>query len=108
MGTAISAPSARGHSGSTKPVNFGQLNSAVARGDLAAAETAFVAMCESAAPAAAKAKGSLEAVRLAIASGDVVAAKQSLSDLHSGRSEPTAAPPTPEVATTLPGIEVAR
>jgi hypothetical protein len=71
------------------------------------AQTGILSRITPLAPTAAKAKGSLEAVRLAIASGDVMAAKQSLSDLHSGRSEPTAVPPAPEVATTLPGIKLA-
>lgn len=101
MGMAISATSARGHSTPARPANFGQLNSAIARGDLTSAQQAFVAINEAAAPAAmaAQAKGSLEAVGNAIASGDVEAAKQSLADLRRGHIPQPEAVPAPEVAT---------
>lgn len=98
MNMAVSGAVGRGHAAHARPVNFGQLNSAIARGDLAAAQTAFTALNESTAPAAmaAKARGSLDAVGAAITSGDVEAAKKSLSDFRAGRISETA--PTPEPA----------
>lgn len=85
----VSAPKAVGHGqmANSRPANFGQLNSAVARGDLSAAQVAFVVLTESSSPSAmsAKARGSLEAVGQAIASGDLGAAKASLADFRSGR-----------------------
>lgn len=80
MNMAVSGTVGRGHAAHARPVNFGQLNSAIARGDLAAAQTAFTALNESTAPAAmaAKARGSLDAVGAAINFGDVEAAKKAL------------------------------
>lgn len=99
MNMAVSGAVGRGHAAHARPVNFGQLNSAIARGDLAAAQTAFTALNESTAPAAmaAKARGSLDAVGAAITSGDVEAAKKSLADFRAGRITETA--PTTEPAT---------
>lgn len=99
MNMAVSGAVGRGHAAHARPVNFGQLNSAIARSDLAAAQTAFTALNESTAPAAmaAKARGSLDAVGAAITSGDVEAAKKSLADFRAGRITETA--PTPEPAT---------
>lgn len=96
MNMAVSGAGGRGHVAHARPVNFGQLNSAIARGDLAAAQNAFKAINESNAPAAlaAKARGSLESVGAAITSGNVEAAKKSLADFRAGRITATA--PTPE------------
>lgn len=98
MNMAVSSAVGRGHAAHARPVNFGQLNSAIARGDLSAAQTAFTALNESTAPAAmaAKARGSLDAVGAAITSGDIEAAKKSLADFRAGRITETA--PTPEPA----------
>ncbi len=87
MNMAISCASARANINHAKPANFGQLNSAIARGDLAAAQTAFTAINESSTPSAmaAKAKGLLEPIGSAIASGDVEAAKKSIADFRAGR-----------------------
>lgn len=103
MSIAISHTSGRGHAEPMKAANFGQLNSAISRGDLSAAQTAFVALAASAAPAAmaAKAKGSLEAVGDAIASGDLDAAKTSLADLRTGRVAKAGASPIPELSLAL-------
>ncbi len=105
MNMAVSGAVGRGHAAHARPVNFGQLNSAIARGDLAAAQTAFTALNESTAPAAmaAKARGSLDAVGAAITSGDVDAAKKSLVDFRAGRIAETApAPETAPVEATTP------
>lgn len=104
MNMAVSGAVGRGHAAHARPVNFGQLNSAIARGDLAAAQTAFTALNESNASAAmaAKARGSLDAVGAAITSGDVEAAKKSLADFRAGRIAETAptTEPAPVEATT--------
>lgn len=104
MNMAVSGAVGHGHAAHARPVNFGQLNSALARGDLAAAQTAFTALNESTAPAAmaAKARGSLDAVGAAITSGDVEAAKKSLADFRAGRiAEPAqVTEPTGVEATT--------
>lgn len=98
MNMAVSGAVGRGHAAHARPVNFGQLNSAIARGDLASAQAAFTALNESTAPAAmaAKARGSLDAVGAAITSGDVEAAKKSLADFRADRITETA--PTTEPA----------
>lgn len=100
MNMAVSGAVGRGHAAHPRPVNFGQLNSAIARGDLASAQTAFTALNESTAPAAmaAKARGSLDAVGAAITSGDVEAAKKSLADFRAGRITETAPTPEPTLA----------
>lgn len=87
MNMAVSGAVGRGEAAHARPANFGQLNSAIARGDLAAAQSAFTALDRSTAPAAAaaKARGSLEAVGAAIASGDTEAARTSLADFRAGR-----------------------
>ena len=87
MNMAISGASARANINHAKPANFGQLNAAIERGDLAAAQTAFTAINESSTPSAmaAKAKGMLEPIGSAIASGDVEAAKKSIADFRTGR-----------------------
>lgn len=87
MNMAVSGVVGRGHSAHARPANFGQLNSAIARGDLAVAQRAFTALNESTSPAAmaAKARGSLEAVGAAIASSDLEAARKSLADFRAGR-----------------------
>lgn len=96
---AVSGGVGRGQAAHLRPANFGQLNSAIARGDLAQAQNAFTALNESTAPAAmaAKARGSLAAVGAAISSGDIEAAKKSLADFRAGRIiEPApAAEPAP-------------
>lgn len=107
MNMAVSGAVGRGHAAHARPVNFGQLNSAIARGDLAAAQAAFTALNESTAPAAmaAKARGSLDAVGAAIISGDVEAAKKSLADFRAGRipeTAPTTEPATVEATTPAP------
>lgn len=107
MNMAVSGAVGRGHAAHARPVNFGQLNSAIARGDLAAAQTAFTALNESTAPAAmaAKARGSLDAVGAAITSGDVEAAKKSLADFRAGRivePAPTTEPVTVEATAPAP------
>ena len=107
MNMAVSGAVGRGHAAHARPVNFGQLNSAIARGDLAAAQTAFTALNESTAPAAmaAKARGSLDAVGAAITSGDVEAAKKSLADFRAGRiteTAPTTEPAGVEATTPAP------
>lgn len=107
MNMAVSGAVGRGHAAHARPVNFGQLNSAFARGDLAAAQTAFTALNESTAPAAmaAKARGSLDAIGAAITSGDVEAAKKSLADFRAGRineTAPTTEPATIEATTPAP------
>lgn len=109
MNLAVSGASARVHNDHARPANFGQLNSAIARGDLTAAKTAFTAISESSAPAAmaAKAKGSLEAVGSAIASGDIEGAKNSLADFRAGRIAQPEVAPTPEpTPDTEPNSEV--
>jgi len=95
MNMAVSGAVGRGHAAHGRPANFGQLNSAIARGDLAAAQNAFTAITQSTAPAAmaVKARGSLETVGAAIASGDLEAAKKSLADFRNGQvaqTEPVA------------------
>lgn len=107
MNMAVSGAVGRGHAAHARPVNFGQLNSAIARGDLAAAQTAFTALNESTAPAAmaAKARGSLDAVGAALTSGDVEAAKKSLADFRAGRiteSAPATEPAPVEATTSAP------
>jgi hypothetical protein len=107
MNMAVSGAVGRGHAAHARPVNFGQLNSAIARGDLAAAQTAFTALNESNAHAAmaAKARGSLDAVGAAITSGDVDAAKKSLADFRAGRiteTAPTTEPTGVEATTPAP------
>lgn len=107
MNMAVSGAVGRGHAAHPRPVNFGQLNSAIARGDLASAQTAFTALNESTAPAAmaAKARGSLDAVGAAITSGDVEAAKKSLADFRAGRiseTVPTTEPTQIEATTPAP------
>lgn len=107
MNMAVSGAVGRGHAAHARPVNFGQLNSAIARGDLAAAQTAFTALNESTAPAAmaAKARGSLDAVGAAITSGDVEAVKKSLADFRAGpitETAPTTEPAPVEAATPAP------
>lgn len=107
MNMAVSGAVGRGHAAHARPVNFGQLNSAIARGDLAAAQTAFTALNESTAPAAmaAKARGSLDAVGAAITSGDVEAARKSLADFRAGRitePAPTTEPAAVEATTPAP------
>lgn len=107
MNMAVSGAVGRGHATHARPANFGQLNSAIARGDLAAAQTAFTALNESTAPAAmaAKARGSLDAVGAAITSGDVEAAKKSLADFRAGRivePAPTTEPATVEATAPAP------
>jgi hypothetical protein len=104
---AVSGAVGRGHAAHASPVNFGQLNSAIARGDLAAAQTAFTAINESTVPAAmaAKARGSLDAVGAAITLGDVEAAKKSLADFRAGRiteTAPTTEPAMVEATTPAP------
>lgn len=105
MNMAVSGAVGRGHAAHARPANFGQLNSAIARGDLAVAQSAFTALNESTAPAAmaAKARGSMEAVGAAIASGDVEAARKSLADFRAGRrTEPApSAEPAPVEAPAL-------
>lgn len=107
MNMAVSGAVGRGHAAHARPANFGQLNSAIARGDLAVAQSAYTALNESTAPAAmaAKARGSLEAVGAAIASGDVEAARKSLADFRAGRiiePAPTADPAPVEAAAPAP------
>lgn len=107
MNMAVSGAVGRGHAAHARPVNFGQLNSAIARGDLAAAQTAFTALNESTAPAAmaVKARGSLDAVGAAITSGDAEAAKKSLANFRAGRiieAAPTTEPATVEATTPAP------
>jgi hypothetical protein len=88
MSIALSGTVGRSHAAQASPANFGQLNSAIARGDLTAAGKALAALSESSAPAAlaAKARGSLEALGAAIGSGDVDATKRSLADFKAGRT----------------------
>lgn len=97
MNMAVSGAVGRGEAAHAGPANFGQLNSAIARGDLAAAQSAFTALDRSTAPAAAaaKARGSLEAAGAAIASGDTEAARTSLADFRAGRITETAPAPAP-------------
>lgn len=106
MNMAVSGAVGRGHAAHARPANFGQLNAAIARGDLTLAQNAFDALNASTAPAAvaAKARGSLEAIGAAIASGDVAAAQKSLADFRAGRaSEPAPSnAPTPTPAEALP------
>lgn len=87
-----------------RPANFGQLNSALVRGDLEAAQTAFSAISESTGPAAmaAKRREGFDAVGTAIASGDVDAAKKALADFRAGNLSPSEQP-----AATDPGAETA-
>jgi hypothetical protein len=107
MNMAVSGAVGRGHAAHVRPANFGQLNAAIARGDLAAAQNAFTRLNESTAPAAmaAKARGSLDAVGAAIMSGDVEAARKSLADFRAGRIErtlPASAPAQAGAATPAP------
>lgn len=102
MTMALSHAAPRGPAAHARPVNFGQLNSAIARGDLAAAQTAFTALNGSSAPAAmaAKARGPLDGLGTAIASGDVAAARQSLADFRAGRVAPPATTRAPTLTAT--------
>lgn len=105
MTMPISGAAGPRHAAHARPLNFGQLNSAIARGDLAAAQASFTALTESNAPAAmgVKARGSLEALGAAIISGDVEAARKSLADFRAGRTtEATAVSGAVEAATTAP------
>lgn len=96
MTTAVTSAGSRGHPAHSLPTNFGGLNSAIARGDLAAARTVFSAAAESGSPAAAAAKsrGSIEAIGSAIVSGDIEVVRKSLADFRSGRMGETESPPT--------------
>ena len=110
MTMPISGAAGPRHATHARPVNFGQLNSAIARGDLAAAQASFTALTESNAPAAmaVKARGSLEALGAAITSGDVEAARKSLADFRAGRTaEATAMTEAVETATPAPAAEPA-
>lgn len=105
MNMAVSGAVGRGYAAHARPASFGQLNSAIARGDLAVARTAFTALNESTAPAAmaAKARGSLDAVGAALVSGDFETAKKSLADFRAGRTNETApASETAPVEATTP------
>lgn len=112
MTQAVSPAHGHAHVTHARPANFGQLNSAIKRGDMAAAQTAFTALSESSAPSAmaAKARGSLEAVGAAIAAGDAEAARTALDSLRSRTAaalEPTdpATAPAPAPETTLPSAQ---
>ncbi|MCJ2178190.1 hypothetical protein [Novosphingobium album (ex Hu et al. 2023)] len=74
------------------PANFGQLNSAIARGDLEAAQSAYAAINESTSPSAMAAKGrsGFDTVGTAIESGDLGTARKALADFRSGRAALTA------------------
>lgn len=104
MNMAVSSTASRAGASHARPANFGALNSAIARGDMPAAQAAFTALTEAQTPAAAaaKAKGSLEFVGAAIAAGDVEGARKSLADLRGGRIPATNALPAEPIAVPLP------
>jgi len=101
----VSAPRAiaQSQAANSRPANFGQLNSAIARGDLSAAQGAFASLTQASSPSAlsVKSRGSLEAVGLAIASGDLEAARASLANFRSGRvTESGSLTPVEELTST--------
>jgi hypothetical protein len=98
MNMAVTGAFGRGHFAHARPVNFGQLNSAITRGDLSAAQDAFTAINDSSAPAtkAAKARGPLEIVGSAIAAGNIEGARMLLANFRAGRVVPTEPVPQSE------------
>lgn len=111
MNMAISGAAGRGHATHARPANFGQLNSAIARGDLTAAQSALTALHEStSAPASAvRARGSLEGLAMAVTAGDLAAATKALADFRAGRAAladpaPDATTVTPEAAAPAPAV----
>ncbi|MBJ7438915.1 MAG: hypothetical protein JHD35_07820 [Sphingopyxis sp.] len=89
-----------------KPANFGQLNSAIVRGDLAAAEASLGAIEQSTSKPsmAVKARGDLASIKTAIAAGDPETARSALGEFRKQRVQSTD-PSLPEVtppATTAP------
>lgn len=79
--------------------NFGALNSAIMRGDLEAAQTAFTAL-SAASPKAANPTASLDAVGQAIVAGDIDAVRKALAEYRTGRGmkNDAPAPTTPDPA----------
>lgn len=89
MAITVTSTVSRGHPAHSRHVNFGQLNSAIARGDLSAAQGAFSAISGSESPSAwaVKNRGSMEAICFAIASGDTEAGRKSLAEFRSGQNK---------------------
>lgn len=80
--------------GLTRHANFGALNSAIRRGDMAAAQSSLAALTASGAQSAKAtlAKGSFEGVGASLASGDINAARQALAAFHTRRDDDTRHP----------------
>jgi hypothetical protein len=85
-----------------KPANFGQLNAAIARGDLAAAAANLTALEQSTARSAiaVKTRGDLDATKSAVAAGDPQAARSALADFRKDRVRSNDALP-PEVTAPI-------
>lgn len=105
MNMSVHRNSAVNHIQRPKPVNFGQLNSAIVRGDLEAAQANVAALqgSDSKSALAVKASGQLGALETTIASGDADAARSALADFRKERGNRTqlAAPlvnPAPTIA----------
>ena len=82
--------------------NFGALNSAVRHGDFEAAQKAYEALSTSSLPSAVavRAKGSIDAIGAALASGDAASIRDAVAAFRSHRTlaEPAVEDPAPEAA----------
>lgn len=119
MNMSVHRNSAVNHIQRPKPVNFGQLNSAIVRGDLEAAQANVAALqgSDSKSALAVKASGQLGALETAIASGDASAARSALADFRKERGHraelaaplvnpaPTTAPPAEEAISLVTGSQ---
>ena len=111
MNMSVHRNSANTHIVRPKPANFGTLNSAIARGDLEAAQSGIVALqgSDSKSALAVKASGHLGDIETAIMSGDANAARSALADFRKGRghSAESATPPVASAPTIPPTAEEA-
>ena len=97
MNMAVSGIAGRACEAHARPSNFGQLNSAITRERFSEAQGIINVLDNSSTPAAlaVKARGSLEPISAAIATGDAEAAAKALGEFrtaHPGAPEPSAGP----------------
>lgn len=110
---ASGAPHGHQHVDRVRPANFGQLNSAIARGDVTAAQTAFKAISLSTAASAkvVSARAGLDQLGEALASQDPAKIAAALAQFRKGELPSTtpapAATPSPATAAADTGTGMA-
>lgn len=110
--TSANAVSHGHQAGHVRHANLGALNSALVRGDLGAAQTAYSALSTSTAPAAKEwsAKEGFAALGEALAANDLTAARGALAKLRGVKEQqvaPEPAPaPVPASSTDMAGSQI--